>query len=130
MHDPLERPDPSGQVLGDRGERDARALIEAVARGAACPADECPKIARHARPSADVESVVDLMYAVLRLVSEQSGVATQLIATRDELLDFAQNREGSPLATGWRHELAGATLERLLAGEVGLTVRDGRIELL
>lgn len=112
------------------GEREARGLLEAVARGAACPADECPKIARHARPSADVESVVDLMYAVLRLVSEQSGVATQLIATRDELLDFAQNREGSPLATGWRHELAGATLERLLAGEVGLTVRDGRIELL
>ena len=112
------------------GEREARGLLEAVARGAACPADECPKIARHARPSADVESVVDLMYAVLRLVSEQSGVATQLIATRDELLDFAQSREGSPLATGWRHELAGATLERLLAGEVGLTVRDGRIELL
>ena len=112
------------------GEREARGLLEAVVRGAACPADECPKIARHARPSADVESVVDLMYAVLRLVSEQSGVATQLIATRDELLDFAQSREGSPLATGWRHELAGATLERLLAGEVGLTVRDGRIELL
>ena len=112
------------------GEREARGLLEAVVRGAACPADECPKIARHARPSADVESVVDLMYAVLRLVSEQSGVATQLIATRDELLDFAQSREGSPLATGWRHELAGATLERLLVGEVGLTVRDGRIELL
>lgn len=111
-------------------ERDARSLLEAVARGTACPAEDCPKMARRARPSADVEGVIDLMYAVLRLASERSGVATQLIATRDDLLDFVQSREASPLASGWRHELAGSTLERLLAGEVGLTVRDGRIELL
>ena len=112
------------------GERDARALIEAVARGAACPAEECPKVARHVRPTAEAEGVIDLMYAVLRLASEKSGVATQLIATRDDLLDFMQDRKRSPLASGWRHELAGSTLERLLSGEVGLTVRDGQIELL
>ena len=112
------------------GEGDARLLLAAVARGAACPADECPKMERHARPSADTESVIDLMYAVLRLISERSGVATQLIATRDDLLEFVQDRGSSSLASGWRHELAGSTLERLLAGEVGLTVRDGRIELL
>ena len=111
-------------------ERDARFLIEAVSRGAACPADQCPKISRHTRPPAETESVIDLMYAVLRLVSEQSGVATQLIATRDDLLEFVQDRGRSPLSSGWRHELAGKTLDRLLAGEVGLTVRDGRIELL
>ena len=111
-------------------ERDARSLIEAVSRGAACPADQCPKISRHTRPPAETESVIDLMYAVLRLVSEQSGVATQLIATRDDLLEFVQDRGRSPLSSGWRHELAGKTLDRLLAGEVGLTVRDGRIELL
>lgn len=112
------------------GEGDARSLLAAVARGAACPADECPKMERHARPSAETEGVIDLMYAVLRLISERSGVATQLIATRDDLLEFVQDRERSSLARGWRHELAGATLGRLLAGEVGLTVRDGRIELL
>ena len=112
------------------GEGDARSLLAAVARGTACTADECPKMERHARPSADTESVIDLMYAVLRLISERSGVATQLIATRDDLLEFVQDRGSSSLASGWRHELAGSTLERLLAGEVGLTVRDGRIELL
>ena len=112
------------------GEGDARSLLAAVARGTACTADECPKMERHARPSADTESVIDLMYAVLRLISERSGVATQLIATRDDLLEFVQDRGSSSLSSGWRHELAGSTLERLLAGEVGLTVRDGRIELL
>ena len=111
-------------------ERDARLLLEAVSRGQACPPDECPKVARHARPSAETEGVVDLMYAVLRLASEGSGVATQLIATRDDLLDYVQNRDESPLSSGWRWELAGSTLDKLLSGEVGLTVREGRIELL
>lgn len=112
------------------GERDGARLVAAVGRGLACPAEECPKVTRHARPSAETESVIDLMYAVLRLVSERSGVATQLIATRDDLLDFVSDRERARLSRSWRWELAGRTLDRLLAGEVGLTVKEGRIELL
>ena len=111
-------------------DRDGALLVEAVARGLACPAEQCPKVARHVRPSAETEGVIDLMYAVLRLVSEKSGVATQLIATRDDLLDFLQDRKSSPLSHDWRWELAGRTLDRLLSGEVGLTVKGGRIELL
>ncbi|MBM6774050.1 ribonuclease D [Olsenella profusa] len=111
-------------------ERDARGVLAAVERGRACPADQCPKVVRHVRPSPETEGVIDLMYAVLRLVSEKSGVAAQLIATRDDLLEFLQARDTSRLASGWRWELAGSTLERLLSGEVGLTVKDGRIELL
>ena len=111
-------------------ERDGRSLLAAVARGTACPAEECPKVTKHLRPSPETEGVIDLMYAVLRLVSEKSGVATQLIATRDDLLDFLQDRQSSPLARDWRWELAGRTLDRLLSGEVGLTVKGGRIELL
>ncbi len=111
-------------------DRDARGLIDAVARGVACPAEECPRVTKHVRPSAETEGVIDLMYAVLRLVSERSGVATQLIATRDDLLDFLQDRRRSPLSRDWRWELAGETLDRLLSGEVGLTVKAGKIELL
>ena len=112
------------------GERDAATLLEAVEAGRACPPDECPRVTRHARPSAETEGVVDLMNAVLRLVSERSGVAAQLIATRDDLTDFLQDRTASRLSRSWRHELAGMTLGRLLDGEVGLTVKEGRIELL
>lgn len=125
-HERLRRIRGTDQISG----RDERALLEAVARGMACPPEECPKVSRHVRPAPETEGVIDLMYAVLRLVSEKSGVATQLIATRDDLLEFVQDRRGSRLSGGWRWELAGRTLSELLSGEVGLTVRDGRIELL
>lgn len=111
-------------------ERDADALLHAVSRGLACPVSKYPVVVRHSRPSGEQESVVDLMYAMLRIISERSGVATQLIATRDELVDFMSGREGAALASGWRYELAGRKLEELLGGSCGLTVKDGRVEIL
>ncbi len=111
-------------------DQDARALIAAVRAGLDCPAEDCPKMSRRQRPSAETEGIIDLMYAMLRVISDKSGVATQLIATRDDLLDFVNDRSGSRLSTSWRYELAGRKLEQLLEGEVGLTVKDGRIEML
>ena len=78
-----------------------------------------------------MEGVLDLMYAMLRVVSEKSGVAPQLIATKDDLLDFASGRAESKLRTStWRFDLVGRQLEELLSGKIGLTVVNGHIELL
>ncbi len=99
-------------------------------RGVARPPSQLPSLPKRSRPSGEQESVVDLMYAMLRIISERSGVATQLIATRDELVDFMSGREGASLASGWRYELAGRRLEELLGGSCGLTVKDGRVEIL
>ena len=111
-------------------EKDVRDLLEMVQVGEGVPASECPQQERHSHPSPELESVVDLMIALVRVVSEKFGIATQLIATRDDLVEFAQDRSKSRLASGWRYELAGRQLESLLEGSVGLTVRDGRIELI
>lgn len=73
---------------------------------------------------------MDLMYALVRLVSERSGVATQLIATRDDLHEFALDPASSRLSQSWRSELVGDLLKRLLDGQVGLTVKEGRVEIL
>lgn len=110
--------------------RDCEALVEAIRRGRECPVDRAPRQERRPRPTPDLESVIDLMYALVRLVSERSGVATQLIATRDDLHDFALDPASSRLSRSWRSELVGGLLSRLLDGEVGLTVKDGRVETL
>jgi ribonuclease D len=110
--------------------RDATAIVDAVRTGLSCPSEECPRLPKRSRPAPELESVVDLMYALVRVVSEKSGVATPLIATRDDLVSFAQDRSSGRLAEGWRHELVGSQLERLLDGQVGLTVKAGRIEVL
>ena len=111
-------------------ERDGEALVHAVGRGLSCPSSNLPEQHRRSRPAPETESVVDLMYAMLRIVSDKSGVATQLIATRDDLVDYVTRRDASPLSRGWRAELMGTQLDRLLGGEAGLTVKDGRVEII
>ena len=110
--------------------QDADAMVRAVRKGLAMGVDTIPAPKRRERNSAEAEGAIDLMNALLRIIADRSGVAPQLIATRDDLLDLAQGNGDSRLSEGWRHELAGAPLERLLSGEIGLTVKEGRVEIL
>ncbi len=93
--------------------------------------DNLPSVGRaHRTPAPELESVIDLMYALIRLVSERSGVATSLIISRDGLLDYIDRPERSPLREGWRFELVGTLIDDLLRGDIGLTVKDGALEIL
>ncbi|MDO4436972.1 MAG: ribonuclease D [Coriobacteriaceae bacterium] len=112
-------------------QRDVEVALGAIARGCKCPADNLPPAPRaHRTPAPELESVIDLMYALIRLVSERSGVATSLIASRDGLLDYVEHPERSPLREGWRFELVGTLIDDLLKGNIGLTVKDGALEIL
>lgn len=110
--------------------KDVEALLQAVRRGEKCRPEECPNVQRRAKRSAETDGVVDLMNAMLRLQADRCGIASQLIATREDLYDLEAGREDSPLRSGWRYEIAGKSLEGLLDGEVGLTIKKGRIEVL
>ncbi len=105
-------------------------ILKAVERGVACPEDERPKTFRRAKSSVETESVVDLMYAVLRIVSDREGISGSMLANREDLLGFVQNPKTSRLGSGWRYDVLGSKLEQLLEGNIGLTVKDGKIEFL
>ena len=110
---------------------DVSAALVAIERGRNCPADRLPHLGRARKaPTPEIESVCDLMYALIRLVSERSGVATAVIASRDELYSYMEHPEQSPLRDGWRFELVGTLLDDLLSGNMGLTVKDNAVEIL
>ncbi len=112
-------------------ERDVDGALLAIKNGLRCPPDNYPP-AFHVRrgASAELESVTDLMYALIRIVSERSGVATAMIASRDDLVSYVEHPEKSRLREGWRFELVGSLLDDLLAGNMGLTVKDRAVQIL
>ncbi len=111
-------------------EKDGDAIVLAVRRGLSCPQDRCPRVVHRARPTQESESVVDLMNALVRLVAERESIAPQLLSGRDDLMAFLDDPASSRLGEGWRRDLMGDILSDLLAGRAGLTVKDGRVELL
>jgi ribonuclease D len=74
-----------------------------------------------------VRVVLPLASAVLQARCAEANIASELVATRAELESLiagqAMNSNGAhPLLQGWRRELAGESLLRLLRGEVALKV--------
>ena len=74
-----------------------------------------------------VRVVLPLASAVLQARCAEAGVASELVATRAELEALIAGQAmgadgGQPLLSGWRRELAGESLLRLLRGEITLRV--------
>ncbi|MBS5449590.1 MAG: ribonuclease D [Coriobacteriia bacterium] len=128
-------PTSTGQLARIRGmdgvaSGDQARILAAVRRGLDCPPDACPEVEHRVRPSADQESVCDLMYALTRMVAERERMSSSLLASRDDLVRYLLDRQSSPVAHGWRADLLGGQLDDLLEGRLGLTVKGGRVELL
>lgn len=117
--------------VSDRvASRQGSGLIEAVKRGESVPEDELPRMPKRTRMPRDTQPIADLLSAVVRVRASEHGVAPTLLASRDDLERFAGGeREGHPLAEGWRHTLVGVELEAILAGAVCIRVVNGRLEL-
>lgn len=111
-------------------DTELESILSAVAKGVACPPDKCPESIRKPHPTQDLEGVLDLMYALMRMLADKHDLASQLIATRDDLFDLVKNPEQSKLSHDWRYELVGRELSQLLRGEIGLTVKNNNIEKL
>jgi ribonuclease D len=109
--------------LGSLGSAEA-SLIEAVQAGKQAPPIElarepAPEIARRAA------AISGLATVLLRVRSDDAGIASELVATRSELDEFARaaargEEDGHQLATGWRAELVGDELRRLLDGKIAV----------
>jgi ribonuclease D len=109
--------------LGSLGSAEA-SLIAAVQAGKQAPPIEAtrepaPEIARRAA------AISGLATVLLRVRSDDAGIASELVATRSELDEFARaaargEEDGHQLATGWRAKLVGDELRRLLDGKIAV----------
>jgi ribonuclease D len=68
------------------------------------------------------------MKVLLRMTSEQHGVAAKIIATVDELEHIAADDDADvPALKGWRRELFGEKALALKQGQLALSVERGRV---
>ncbi len=66
------------------------------------------------------ETMISMLKLLLKIASEQHGVAARLLASAEEIDEFARGREG-PGPEDWRHELFWDMAEKFRAGQLGLS---------
>jgi ribonuclease D len=123
-------------LVGIRGidgrlrDNTASDILNAIDAGLALPASEL-RLPEGERIDRSLAPAVTVLGAWLAQRASELDLDPALLATRADLTALLHDRP-SRLAKGWRHELVGEPLQRLLHGEATLVLQNGgrRIELL
>ncbi|MYE00313.1 MAG: ribonuclease D [Alphaproteobacteria bacterium] len=102
-------------------------LLAAVAEGKAVAPEDRPKPEPQRDRPKGIGPAMELLRVLLKARVEHEGVAQKLVASAEDLEDLAGGAEDGPLMQGWRKDLFGADAQRLLRGELALTVKRGRV---
>ncbi|MDV3456463.1 ribonuclease D [Sphingomonas sp. HF-S4] len=74
--------------------------------------------------------VADLLKLLLKIRAKEINVAARLLARSDDLESLAAGvREGLPILEGWRFEQFGRDALQLVEGQLGFTVRNGKLKM-
>lgn len=110
---------------------DARKVLSALIAGLDCPQSELPDVRPKSKNESNVDVILDLMNALVRMRAREHEIAPQTLAPQAELLKLARGHyDESELMQGWRYTLVGRDLQTLLEGGFALQIHDGNLEII
>ena len=102
-------------------------IVAAVQRGLARDPAALPRLEKP-RNNSNGAAIVELLKVLLRMASEQHGVAAKVIATVEDLEQIAlDDRADVPALHGWRREMFGEAALSLKHGRLALAIERGRV---
>jgi ribonuclease D len=134
-------PTSTGELANIRGltqpvvKRSGSQILERVLEGGRREITPLRQPERSRPPDPADAPIVALAEALARTRAREAGLAYELIASRSDLQAVVAAKrlgEAGPevrLLTGWRRELVGEQVLRLLSGELKLSVADGRLRV-
>ncbi len=103
-------------------------ILEAVGEGIASDWRP-PRPARRPADTRDLRPAVALVAAWVNQLARDRALDPALLATRADVEALVRGDDDARLATGWRAELAGGPIRRLVAGDAALAFEDGAVVL-
>lgn len=104
------------------------AILEAVAVGVASDWRP-PRPPRRSNDTRDLRPAVALVAAWVNQLAHDRQLDPSLLATRADVEALVRGDDDARLAVGWRAELAGGPIRRLVAGDAALAFEDGAVIL-
>ena len=110
-----------------RAQETCQAILTTIEHDLARDFGQLPKIDKP-RHGLNGSATVELLKVLLRMVSEQHGVAAKVIATVEDLERIAgDDRADVPALHGWRRELFGEQAIALKRGRLALAMDKGKV---
>ncbi|WP_119307602.1 ribonuclease D [Cohaesibacter haloalkalitolerans] len=95
------------------------------------PTTDLPEVPKGKNQPEGSGAAVDLMKVLLKLISEQHGVAAKIIATVDDLEKIACDDDAEVTAMkGWRREMFGQYAIKIKKGEIALRLEGKRVGMI
>lgn len=117
-------------------ERNGEQLLTTIAQALSSPPATWPEVPRERRPEPESTGLVELMQAVLKARAADAEIAPTLLATSADLQALVDAKAKQavvdlPVLKGWRYELVGELLTRVLDGTLAIRVRsNGSLEMI
>ncbi len=102
-------------------------ILELIKKAQALPESEWPSPPAKFRPSADEESLSDLLMTWLKILASKNNISPASLANRKEIDRLARGERDLSVLRGWRGHLVGQPLLDLIEGRVCLQVIEGRV---
>ena len=105
-----------------------QAIIEAIQAALDSPQEDWPQPKFRPDLPSGIGPTVELLKVLLKLCSEEKGVAQRLVASSDDLQNIAADDNADvPAMHGWRRELFGQYALQLKHGQIGLKLKNGEV---
>lgn len=110
--------------------RTGRALLDVLAKGLACPISECPHLEPKSVLPQRLVPAVEILKMLLKIEAAEQEIVPRLIASGDDLeaLVMTGDLVHSPLGTGWRYDVFGASAKAMLEGKLAMTLNGSKIK--
>ena len=109
-------------------------IAEAIQRGLDAPPETKRKVDRRGYPE-QLNLLSQFLGTALNSICRQQSIAVSLVGTTQDVrdliahhLNYGNKTETPALATGWRAEIVGKHIEKLLKGEMSLRITDPHAE--
>ncbi|MEC9022237.1 MAG: ribonuclease D [Pseudomonadota bacterium] len=106
-------------------------LLAAINKGAELPENMAPVLPRRTQKDPSMEATRDLIKILLKHSSTEHGVAPKLIINADGIEKLiARENSIEELLSGWRYEIFGKHVTKLLEGKLALSTNGKHIKLI
>ncbi|MHC5230756.1 ribonuclease D [Brucella sp. LJL56] len=112
-------------------ERSAQAtgLVAAIQSALEIPKEDLPKLPKPSHSPEGSAAAADILKVLLKLVTEEHGVAAKIVASSDDIDKIASegDKANVPALHGWRREVFGQKALDLIDGKIGIKFENRRI---